>query len=243
MIDAAGPALVELSGIRRTYRIGGGTGGAASAPGRDVPVLKGVDLSIRRGDFVALMGPSGSGKTTLMHIIGCLDRPDAGTYRLDGEDVATLDDDRLSRLRGRQVGFVFQSFNLIPQMSVRENVELPLFYLGVPAQERRERADAALTRVGLGHCLDHRPTQMSGGENQRGAIARALVSGPSLLVADEPTGNLDSRTGSEIMTLFKELHERGLTLNAVHFRKSHKMILDSALRSGFGPHEHSSTCA
>ncbi len=199
---ATGAPIVELVDIRRTYRLGA----------RELPVLKGIDLGIARGEFVALMGPSGSGKTTLMHIIGCLDRPDGGSYKLAGEEVSGLDDDRLARLRGRQVGFVFQFFNLIPQMTVTENVELPMLYLGVGAAERRRRALAALERVGLKDRVTHHPAQMSGGEMQRGAIARALVCEPSLLVADEPTGNLDSRTGAEIIGLFQELNALGLTV-------------------------------
>ena len=196
-------ALVQLRGIHRTYQVEGG---------KPVTVLKGVDLDIARGEFVALMGPSGSGKTTLLHVIGGLDRPNAGSYHLDGLEVAGLTDNALSRLRGGKIGFVFQFFNLIPQLDVVDNVALPLLYLGVGGRERRRRASTALTRVGLGHRLDHRPNQLSGGEMQRAAIARALVAEPVLLVGDEPTGNLDSRTGTEILALFAELHAQGLTI-------------------------------
>lgn len=195
--------LVELRGIRRTYRLEGGRG---------VEVLKGIDLAIAPGDYLALMGPSGSGKSTLMHVIGCLDRPDGGSYRLDGQDVLALDDDAVSRLRGGRIGFVFQAFNLVPQMDLIENVALPLLYTGHGLAEQRSRAVAALERVGLGHRLDHKPTQLSGGEQQRAAIARSLVADPLLLLGDEPTGNLDSRTGAEIMALFAELNAKGLTI-------------------------------
>lgn len=195
--------LVELGGIRRTYRLEGGRG---------VEVLKGIDLAIAPGDYLALMGPSGSGKSTLMHVIGCLDRPDGGSYRLDGQDVLALDDDAVSRLRGGRIGFVFQAFNLVPQMDLIENVALPLLYTGHGLAEQRSRAVAALERVGLGHRLDHKPTQLSGGEQQRAAIARSLVADPLLLLGDEPTGNLDSRTGAEIMALFAELNAKGLTI-------------------------------
>lgn len=195
--------LVRLAGIRRTYRLEGGRG---------VDVLKGIDLLIHPGDYLALMGPSGSGKSTLMHVIGCLDRPDGGDYHLDGQDILALDDDRLSRLRGGRLGFVFQSFNLIPQMDLIENVALPLLYSGGNLNDQRARAVAALERVGLGHRLDHRPTQLSGGEQQRAAIARALVTDPLMLLGDEPTGNLDTRTGGEIMGLFADLNAKGLTI-------------------------------
>lgn len=195
--------IVDLAGITKAYPIG---------RERSVPVLKGIDLQIQPGEFVSLMGPSGSGKSTLMNIIGCLDRHDAGCYRLDGQDVSVLDDNGLSQVRGYKIGFVFQFFNLIPQVSVEHNVELPLFYAGVSRAERRERAVAALERVGLGHRLGHRPNQISGGEMQRVAIARSLITDPVLLIGDEPTGNLDTHTGSSIMELFGELHASGMTL-------------------------------
>ncbi|HYE06194.1 MAG TPA: ABC transporter ATP-binding protein [Planctomycetota bacterium] len=210
-------ALIAMRGVTRAY-----------ATGRDqrVAVLRGVDLAVERGEFIALMGPSGSGKSTLMHIIGCLDLPDSGTYALDGEEVTGLDDLRLSQLRGRRIGFVFQSFNLIPELTVLDNTELPLFYLGVKPRERRQRSRALLEQVGLGHRLEHRSNQLSGGEMQRVAIARAVIAEPLLLVADEPTGNLDSASGLAILDLFAGLHARGLTIVMV----THDQ--DTAARAG-----------
>jgi putative ABC transport system ATP-binding protein len=196
-------ALIRLSGITRTYRLPGGLG---------VPVLHGIDLDVGEGEFVALMGPSGSGKTTLLHIIGCLDRPDGGSYLLGGDEVGSLSDHRLAQVRGVTIGFVFQAFHLIPQLHIVDNVALPLLYHGVGRRERHRRAAVALERVGLGHRLHHRPTQLSGGEQQRCAIARALVNQPRLLVADEPTGNLDSKIGAEVLALFDALHAEGLTI-------------------------------
>jgi putative ABC transport system ATP-binding protein len=180
-----------------------------------VAALRGVSLSIGRGEHVALTGPSGSGKSTLMHVIGCLDRPTSGRYRLDGQAVETLSDDELSALRNRRIGFVFQSFYLIPELSVLENVEVPLIYRSVPADERADRAIRALESVGLARRAKHRPTQLSGGERQRVAIARALVAEPSILLADEPTGNLDTRTGEEIGELLEALLAGGTTLVVV----------------------------
>ncbi len=177
-----------------------------------VHALGGVDLDIPRGQYLSIMGPSGSGKSTLMNIIGCLDRPTDGQYFLDGEDVAQMDDERLSRVRGKRLGFVFQAFNLIPQLTVLDNVVVPLFYQGVTAGERRDRAEAVLKKVELGDRLTHRPNQLSGGQMQRVAIARALVNEPSILLADEPTGNLDTKTGDAILALFDELHQGGLTI-------------------------------
>jgi putative ABC transport system ATP-binding protein len=174
--------------------------------------LAGVSLEIRAGEKLAIMGPSGSGKTTLLSILGCLDRPSSGSHLFDGKDVAGLGDDELSRLRNRAVGFVFQSFHLIPQLTVAENVEAPLLYAGAPLDEWRPRALAALAKVSLGHRADHRPSELSGGEAQRAAIARALVTAPRLLLADEPTGNLDSATGEEIAALIDELHAGGATV-------------------------------
>jgi putative ABC transport system ATP-binding protein len=177
-----------------------------------VVALDAVDLDVARGEFVAVMGASGSGKSTLLHVLGCLDRPDAGSYRLAGRDVADLSGDERAELRNREIGFVFQSFNLVPRTSALENVELPLVYGGVPPREQRERAREALRAVGLEGREQHLPSQLSGGQQQRVAIARALVNGPSLLLADEPTGNLDSRTSHEILALFQRLHRDGLTI-------------------------------
>jgi putative ABC transport system ATP-binding protein len=194
--------VVEATGIRRWY----GQGEAR------VLVLKGVDLAVRRGEYVAIMGSSGSGKSTLLAILGCLDRPGEGGYRLDGVDVLTLCDDGISALRLSKIGFVFQSFQLIPQLSILENAEVPLFYAGLPRSERHARARAALERVGLGHRLTHRPSQLSGGEQQRAAVARALVLDPPLLLADEPTGNLDSTNGANVLELLRGIHAEGRTI-------------------------------
>ncbi|MBX2851080.1 MAG: ABC transporter ATP-binding protein [Phycisphaeraceae bacterium] len=177
-----------------------------------VHALRGVDLDIPRGQYLSIMGPSGSGKSTLMNIVGALDRPTDGQYILDGDDVAKMDDENLSKVRGKRLGFVFQAFNLIPQLTVLDNVVVPLFYQGVDASERRDRAEAVLTKVELGDRLTHRPSQLSGGQMQRVAIARALVNEPSILLADEPTGNLDTKTGDAILALFDELHAAGLTI-------------------------------
>jgi putative ABC transport system ATP-binding protein len=177
-----------------------------------VPALRGVDLAINDGEFVAVVGPSGSGKSTLMHIIGCLDRPTAGDYRLAGQPVDQLNDDELAGVRSRMIGFVFQSFNLLPRTSAVENVATPLLYQGVGRADRTSRARAALERLGLGHRFTHEPSQLSGGEQQRVAIARALVTEPKLILADEPTGNLDSHSGDEVIRLFRELHADGRTI-------------------------------
>ena len=198
--------LIRLEGLRRHYQVGGET----------VRALDGVDLAVARGDSLAVMGPSGSGKSTLMNVLGCLDRADEGAYWLDGVAIHEEQDDRvLSRLRGRLIGFVFQTFNLLPRLDAGENVELPLVYQGVPAPERRRRAAAALERVGLADRRGHRPSELSGGQRQRVAIARALVTEPRLLLADEPTGNLDSRTTRDILDLFDALHREGQTLVVV----------------------------
>jgi putative ABC transport system ATP-binding protein len=177
-----------------------------------VEALRGLDLQVPHGQFLAIMGASGSGKSTLMNVLGCLDRPTSGAYLLDGIDVATMPDDQLSGVRGRRIGFVFQAFNLITELTIVENVEVPLFYQGMHRNERRDRAIEQLRRVGLGDRLTHRPIELSGGQQQRVAIARALVTRPAVLMADEPTGNLDSTTGESILGLFEELHESGLTL-------------------------------
>jgi putative ABC transport system ATP-binding protein len=196
------PALIELDDVRKTHRMGE----------REVHALAGVSLRVARGDYVAVMGASGSGKTTLLHLIGCLDRPTSGSVCLDGTNLADLGDDELSSLRSRRIGFVFQAFHLIPQLSVAENVELPLIYQGVERARRAERAQRMLESVGLAERCGHRPSELSGGECQRAAIARALISEPDLLLADEPTGNLDSHTGDEIMEILAGLHRRGVTI-------------------------------
>jgi putative ABC transport system ATP-binding protein len=195
-------AIVALDRVRKVY----GSGESALA------VLKGVDLVVERGEMVGIVGASGSGKTTLMNLLGCLDRPTSGTFRLDGRDVSSIGDDELSRVRNGSIGFVFQSFNLIQQLSVLENVDLPQFYRRVPKRERRARCLELLDAVGLSHRLGHLPNQLSGGECQRVAVARALVNDPALLLADEPTGNLDSKNGEEVLELFHELHRAGRTI-------------------------------
>ena len=194
--------MIELSGIVKRYTMGE----------EIVNALRGVDLSIARNEYVALTGPSGSGKSTLMNILGCLDTPTEGHYVLNGRDVAGMADDELAHVRNREIGFVFQSFHLLPRQSVLQNVMQPLVYRGVSRPERIRRATEALTKVGLGNRLDHRPNQLSGGQRQRVAVARALVGDPSLLLADEPTGNLDSQTSAEIMALFDALHAQGQTV-------------------------------
>ena len=196
--------LIRLNDIRKTYHVGE----------IDVPVLKGISLSVGRGELVALMGASGSGKSTLMNILGCLDHPTSGEYWLDGEEVSAMNKDQRAMVRNRKIGFVFQSFNLLARTSALENVAMPLAYTAhLSEREGRERAAALLERVGLGDRMDHHPSQLSGGQQQRVAIARALINGPPLLFADEPTGNLDSRTSEEILQMFKELNdEEGITI-------------------------------
>lgn len=200
----APPAAARLTGIKKTYFKPDGS--------VLVEALRSLDLVIPRGEYIAIMGASGSGKSTLMNILGCLDRPTAGRYELDGEAVESLGDDALSRVRGQKIGFVFQAFNLISELTITENVEIPLLYQGIPAAERKQRAVESLTVVGLQDRLHHRPRELSGGQQQRAAIARALVGKPAILMADEPTGNLDSATGQSILETFEHLHARGLTL-------------------------------
>jgi putative ABC transport system ATP-binding protein len=194
--------VIVTRGIKREYDMGG----------EIVRALRGVDLAIRRNEYVAIMGPSGSGKSTLMNVIGCLDTPNAGEYWLNGTQVSKMSDDALARVRNKEIGFVFQTFNLLPRASALHNVELPLVYAGVPGDERRRRAKEALERVQLGERIDHRPNELSGGQRQRVAIARALVNNPSILLADEPTGNLDSGTSEEIMKVFESLASQGQTV-------------------------------
>ena len=181
----------------------------------EVPALRGVSIEIEDGEYVSIMGPSGSGKSTLMHILGCLDTPTSGKYFLEGQDISELNEDELAEIRKRKIGFVFQNFNLLPRITNLENVELPMTYAGVPSKERKRRALTLLERVGLGHRAYHRPTEISGGEAQRVAIARALANDPRIILADEPTGNLDTKTGDEIMKLFDELHAEGRTVIVV----------------------------
>jgi putative ABC transport system ATP-binding protein len=196
------PPVLALKQVEKAY----GQGDAR------LRVLKHIDLAVEPGEFLGIVGASGSGKTTLMNILGCLDRPSSGRYLLDGQDVSELDDDALSLVRNHKIGFVFQSFQLIGQLTVLENVELPLFYSRVPRRRRRELGRRYLDAVGMGHRLGHRPSQLSGGECQRVAIARALVSEPAVLLTDEPTGNLDSRNGEEVLRIFNELHAQGRTI-------------------------------
>ena len=194
--------LIELSDIKKIYQIGT----------VEVPALKGINVSITKNEYVAIMGPSGSGKSTLMNIVGCLDTPSNGNYILNNNKVSDMTDDELAEIRNREIGFVFQTFNLLPRANALHNVELPLIYSGTAASQRRKQAEDALAKVGLADRMDHKPNELSGGQRQRVAIARALVNNPSIILADEPTGNLDSRTGEEIMEIFEDLHDAGNTI-------------------------------
>ena len=215
----ANNALISLEGIQRLYSMGDET----------IYALRGIDLQIKRNEYVALMGPSGSGKSTLMYLIGCLDSPSSGSYWLNGQDVAGLSDNRLAEIRNREIGFVFQTFNLLPRLTALDNVALPLVYAGVSELERRERAYDVLKQVGLQDRIGHRPNELSGGQRQRVALARALVNKPSLILADEPTGNLDSKTSIEIMEMFASIHALGNTIVLVTHeediaRHAHRMV-------------------
>ena len=198
-------SLIETHDLTKTYVMGL----------EEIHALRGVSIEIERGEYIAIMGPSGSGKSTLMNLIGCLDTPTSGSYLLNGKQVARMNDNELAEIRNKEIGFVFQTFNLLPRASALRNVELPLVYAGVPAKERGRRARAVLEQVELGDRVNHRPNELSGGQRQRVALARALVNSPSILLADEPTGNLDSKTGSEIMGLFERLHQAGHTIVVV----------------------------
>jgi putative ABC transport system ATP-binding protein len=198
-------SVISLRGITRDFQLGAQT----------VHVLKGIDLDIQKGEYVALMGPSGSGKSTLMNLLGCLDTPTGGSYHLAGRDVSRMDDNDLAAVRNKEIGFVFQTFNLIPRQTALQNVALPMVYAGASKEARTERAEEVLRQVGLEDRMDHRPNQLSGGQRQRVAVARALVNTPSMILADEPTGNLDSTTSVEIMKLFDDIHKAGNTLVVV----------------------------
>jgi putative ABC transport system ATP-binding protein len=209
-VRPVGPLVIAIENVTKLYQMGEET----------IHALRGVTLSIHRNEYLAIMGPSGSGKSTLMNMLGCLDTPTSGRYEFNGQNVATMVDDELAEIRNREIGFVFQTFNLLARSDALKNVELPLIYAGVPPAERRRRARETLESVGLGDRLHHKPNELSGGQRQRVAIARALVNRPSIILADEPTGNLDSKTGVEIMALFEELYERGNTLIVVTHEES-----------------------
>ena len=208
-MSASNNIIIRIENMTKVYRMGQ----------TEVHALRGISFSVERGGYWAIMGPSGSGKSTMLNQLGCLDRPTSGEYFLEGRDVSKLDDDALSDVRLRKIGFIFQSFNLVPQLTVRENIEMPLYYLGYPPHESAERAAELAESVGLGKRLDHRPTELSGGQQQRVAIARALSNNPAILLADEPTGNLDSTTGEQIMELLNELNRAGKTIIMVTHEK------------------------
>jgi len=235
-IRSLGPVVIDIENITKNYVMGEET----------VHALRGVSLQIRRNEYIAVMGPSGSGKSTLMNMVGCLDTPTSGRYDFNGRNVAEMDDDELAAIRNREIGFVFQTFNLLPRSDSLRNVELPLIYAGMDPQTREERATQALIDVGLGDRLHHKPNELSGGQRQRVAIARALVNKPSIILADEPTGNLDSKTGGEIMALLEDLYHRGNTIIlvtherdiAAHARRKVRLrdgVIESDER-GFVPH-------
>ena len=228
MADTIANEVVRLDGVCRHYTVGEET----------VKALDGVSFTISKGSYWAIMGPSGSGKSTLLNILGCLDRPTAGAYWLNGQNTATMEDNALSDHRLKNLGFVFQSFHLIPQLTVVENIEMPMFYLGVPPGERHRRAKVLAERVGMAHRLKHLPSELSGGQRQRVAVARALANDPAVLLADEPTGNLDSATSVQIMQLFQELYEQGKTVIVVThepdiaaYAKSHIVVKDGHIQS------------
>ncbi|PTY00075.1 macrolide ABC transporter ATP-binding protein [Opitutus sp. ER46] len=205
VVRQPGPLVIEIDGVTKLYKMGAET----------IHALRGVALRIHRNEYLAIMGPSGSGKSTLMNMLGCLDTPTAGHYEFNGKNVATMTDNELAEIRNKEIGFVFQTFNLLPRSNALHNVELPLIYAGMHKHERLERARQALENVGLGERMLHKPNELSGGQRQRVAIARALVNSPSIILADEPTGNLDSKTGEEIMELFEQLYEQGNTIIVV----------------------------
>jgi putative ABC transport system ATP-binding protein len=204
-VRPAGPLVIDIEGVTKLYKMGSET----------IHALRGVALKIHRNEYLAIMGPSGSGKSTLMNMLGCLDTPTAGHYEFNGKNVATMTDNELAEIRNKEIGFVFQTFNLLPRSNALHNVELPLIYAGMHKQSRIERATQSLENVGLGERMLHKPNELSGGQRQRVAIARALVNNPSIILADEPTGNLDSKTGEEIMELFEQLYEQGNTIIVV----------------------------
>lgn len=202
MMENKNSPIIQINDLTRVYQMGN----------TEVRALNGVSFDVQENEYIAIMGPSGSGKSTLMNLIGCLDTPSSGTYILNGQDVSQLEDSELAEVRNREIGFVFQTFNLLPRTDCLSNVELPLIYAGIKTSERKDRATRTLQRVGLGDRIDHKPNELSGGQRQRVAIARALVNNPSILLADEPTGNLDTKTGEEIMMLFEELYRMGNTI-------------------------------